>query len=154
MVVPVFPVQMERLVFDETTTNQRQKQMDLLLRFWDGNTNCIVSKYLGPPYFDRATAADLTSMLTDVMDSDDGIPWERLFYVSSDRPNINKSLWRNLNKNLKDKGYKGLLPLIVCTLHTMHNVLGKEQLLMVWEKWQSSWLSTYLPASRYIFVVL
>ena len=32
------------LIFDETTTNQSQKQMDLLLRFIDENTNYIVTK--------------------------------------------------------------------------------------------------------------
>ena len=113
------------LIFDETATNQRQKQMDLL-HFWDKNTNHIVTKYLGLLYFGRATVAGLTSIVTDVMDSDEyDIPWERLFYVSSDGPNINKAVWRNLNKKSKDKGCKGLVPLIVCTLGTMHNAFRK-----------------------------
>ena len=116
------------LLFDETTINQQQQnQVDLLFRFWDENTNCIVTKYLGLLYFGRTTAAtDLTSMLTDVMDSDEyDIPCERLFYVSSDGPNINKAVYRYLNDKLKDKGYKGLVSLIVCTLHTMHYVFRK-----------------------------
>ena len=97
-----------------------------LLHFWDKNTNYIVTKYLGLLYFGRATVADLTSIVTDVMDSDEyDIPWERLFYVSSDGPNINKAVWRNLNKKSKDKGCKGLVPLIVCTLGTMHNAFRK-----------------------------
>ena len=100
--------------------------MDILLRFWDENTNYIVTKYLGSLYFDRATAVDLTSMLTDVMDSEEyDIPWERLFYVSSYGLNINKAVWRNLNKKLSDKRYKGLVLLIVYTLHTMHNAFRK-----------------------------
>ena len=82
-------------------------------------------------YFGRATAADLTNMLVDVMNSDDDIPSKTLFYVSSDGANVKKSLWRNLNEKLKDKGYEGLLSLIACTLHTMHNVLGKQQKLVV-----------------------
>ena len=57
------------LISDKTTTNQRQKQINLLFRFWGENINCIVAKYLGLLYFGRATAADLTNMLTDVMDS-------------------------------------------------------------------------------------
>ena len=87
------------LIFDEATTNQRQKQMDLL-RFWDKNINCIVTKYLGSLYFGRATATDLTSMLTDIMNGDEyDIPWKRLIYVSSDGPNINKAVWINLRNN-------------------------------------------------------
>ena len=34
------------LIFDETKTNHRQKQMDLFLRFWNENTNYIVVKYI------------------------------------------------------------------------------------------------------------
>ena len=58
------------LILDETTTNQRQKEIDLLFRFWDENINYIVTVYLRSLYFGRATAAHLTSTLTDVMDSD------------------------------------------------------------------------------------
>lgn len=68
--------------------------------FWDKNTNYIVTKYLGLLYFGRATEAGLFSMLIDVMYSGEyDIPWERLFYVSSDGPNINKAVWRSLRKN-------------------------------------------------------
>lgn len=58
------------LILDKTTTNQRQKEIDLLFRFWDENINYIVTIYLRSLYFGRATAAHLTCMLTDVMDSD------------------------------------------------------------------------------------
>lgn len=61
------------------------------------------------------------------MESDQyDMPRERLLYGSSDQPNINQDVWRNLKKKLKGKGYKGLLPLIVCTLYTIHNALRKE----------------------------
>ena len=77
-------------------------------------------------------------MLTDVMDSDEyDIPWERLFYVSSDGPNINKVMWRNLKKNERQTIYKGLAALIICTLNILCTMdLGKEQVLMVSEKLQ------------------
>lgn len=61
------------------------------------------------------------------MESDQyDMPRERLLYASSDQPNINQDVWSNLKKKLKGKGYKGLLPLIVCTLYTIHNALRKE----------------------------
>lgn len=94
--------------------------------------------------------ADLTSMLNDVADNDEyDIPWKRLFCLSSDGPNINKGVWRIFNKKLKGKGYKGLAHYMLCTLD-----LGKEQVLVVLEKLQSSWLLTYTAGSKYIFVVL
>lgn len=113
-------------IFDEATTNQKKKQMDLLLRFWNEELNQIVTRYLGSLYFGRATAADLASMLEDIMNSDEyDIPWERLFFLSSDGPNINKAVWRKLNEKIKGKGYKGLVALITCTLHIMHNAFRK-----------------------------
>ena len=76
--------------------------------FWDKNTNHIVTRYLGLLYFGRATAADLTSMLTDVMNSDEyEIPWERLFYISSDGQTLIR-LYREIwTKNWKIKDTKG-----------------------------------------------
>ena len=53
------------------------------------------------------------------------IPWKRPFYVSSDWLNVNKAVLINLNEQFKDKGYKWLLPLIVCTLRTMHSAFSK-----------------------------
>ena len=74
------------LIFDKTTTNQQQKQRDLLVHFWDENG---ITKNLGLFYFGRATVADHTSMLTDVMDTDEyDTSSERLFYELSDGPNI------------------------------------------------------------------
>ena len=90
------------LIFDETTTNQRQKQMDLLLRYWDEKINLVVTKYLRSLNFCRAGATDLASMMLDVIDGDEhDIDWRKLFFLSSDGPNINKAVYRNLNENLK-----------------------------------------------------
>ena len=32
-------------IFDETSTHQNRKQMDILLRFWDKDKNQVVTKY-------------------------------------------------------------------------------------------------------------
>ena len=47
------------------------------------------------------------------------------FFVSSDGHNINKAVWKKLNAKLKEKGYEGLVEVIVCTLHIMHNAFRK-----------------------------
>ena len=88
--------------------------------------NLVVTKYLRSLNFYRAGATDLASMILDVIDGDEhDIDWRKLFFLSSDGPNINKAVYRNLNDNLKERGFEGLAPLIVCSLHTMHNAFRK-----------------------------
>ena len=112
------------LIFDETTTVQNQKQMDLLIRYWDEDLGEVVTSYLGSLFFGRADAKDVTEMiLNELIDYD--LPWMRLFSISVDGPNINKCIYRNLNKSLRDKSCEGLIELITCTLHIVHNAFRK-----------------------------
>ena len=110
------------LMFDETTTEQEKKQMDILLRFWDETLKRVSTKYLTSLFFARGTALDITDMMTNLMENSDyDLPWKKLFDISADGPNINKAIWRELNKKLKEKGFSGLLEFISCTIHTIHN---------------------------------
>ena len=45
---------------------------------------------------------------------------ELLLNLSTDGPNINKSLWTKLNEKLISLGYHGLLPFVACVLHILH----------------------------------
>ena len=47
------------------------------------------------------------------------------FLTQSDGLHINKAVWRELNEEMKKRGYKGLLPFIACTLHIVHNAFHK-----------------------------
>ena len=53
------------------------------------------------------------------------LPWGRLFNISTDGPNINKSIWKLLNEELCSNYFNGLLPFISCTLHTVNNAFRK-----------------------------
>ena len=74
--------------------------------------------------FARTSAQHITELLMSINDDFD-LPWERFFNLSSDGPNINLATWRILNEELKKSSHAGLLPLIVCTLHTMHTAFQK-----------------------------
>ena len=50
------------------------------------------------------------------------LPLGKLFNISSDGPNINKTVWREINDTLK-KGFSGLIPQTTCCLHIVHNAL-------------------------------
>ncbi|XP_047132571.1 uncharacterized protein LOC124811258 isoform X3 [Hydra vulgaris] len=114
------------LMFDETTTSQQRKQMDLLCRFWSEDENQVVTKYLTSLFFGRATAEDVKTMLADLRHNERFyLPWDRLFNISADGPNINKAIWRLIIADLHSNGFNGLLPFVSCTLHTVHNAFRK-----------------------------
>ena len=111
------------VMFDETTMALVKKQMDLLLTYWDEDAEEVVTKDLDSLFFGRATAVDIVNMFCKIHDDDEfhDLPWEKLFSISSDGLNINKAIWQEFNAKLKALGYKGLINLITCTLHVIHN---------------------------------
>ena len=50
---------------------------------------------------------------------------DKLFNISSDGPNINKTVWREINDALKKKGLSGLIAQIICCLRIVHNGFRK-----------------------------
>ena len=53
------------------------------------------------------------------------LPWEKFCDVSSDGPHINKKLWCLINSELLKEGKHGLMPLLVCNIHIIHNGFKK-----------------------------
>ena len=82
--------------------------MDLLLTYWDENAEEVVTKYLDSLFFGRAIAVDIVNMFCKIHDGAEfhGLPWEKLFHISSDGLNINKAIWQEFNVKLKALGYK------------------------------------------------
>ena len=87
------------IIFDETTTEEKIKQVDILVRYWDEEKHLVVTKYLRSLTFCCATAVDITKMFTDLQDKNIyDLLWARLFNISADRPKINKATWGTLNE--------------------------------------------------------
>ena len=83
------------IMFDETTTVQKIKQMDVLVRYWSTAENKVITRYLLSFFFARALADTLVKLFTELIDDDSyGIPWHRFFNTSSDGPHINKVVAR------------------------------------------------------------
>ena len=115
-----------KIMFDETTTEQKIKQMDISVQYWDEEKHLVVTKYLGSLTFCRATAVDITKMFTDLQDNKIyDLPRARLFKSSANGPNISNGIWRNLNEELQAGNHKGLIEFINCTRHTVCNVFRK-----------------------------
>ena len=107
-------------MFDETTTNQGKKQMDLLLHFFSESQTVVVTKYIASFLFGHATGEDLCKHFKNFISNKKfNIPWNRLVSLSSDGPAINA-----INKNLY-KLLSPLLPFVPCTLHIAHKAFFK-----------------------------
>ena len=79
-------------IFDETTANQNRKQLDVLIRYWSNESNQLVSKYLTFVFFGRASGIGTSLNILQAV-QETGLPLDELFNVSSDGPNINKTVW-------------------------------------------------------------
>ena len=74
-------------------------------------------------FFARTKAASVTKKILDFHDNNMfncGI----IFAIFHEM-NINKVIWRELDGGLKERGYKGLIEFINCTLHVMHDGFRK-----------------------------
>ena len=66
------------LLFDETTTLQTRKQMDILIRYWSEKDNLVVTKYVTSFFFKRAPADTVVHLFVEeLMDNENfKIPWD------------------------------------------------------------------------------
>ena len=105
------------LLFDETTTVQNKKQMDVLVRFWSEDNQKIETRCIESFFSGRAPADTIVNYLEKMMLGNSKDIWNRLYNISSDGPAINKKIHRVLDSSLKSGGHKGLIPFLGCTLH-------------------------------------
>ena len=81
--------------FDETTTVQVRKQMDMTLRCWSPTHNEVWVAYYTSLFFGHAEGAKVASRMFSQM-KDDGIPMGKLIALARDDPNVNKTILNEL----------------------------------------------------------
>lgn len=103
--------------FDESLNKVTKKQqMDMNVRFWDSNSNMVVTRYLTSEFLGRSRALDLLEAFKKGIDR---LPLEKILQVSMDGPNVNWAFLRELNLDMKEHSSK-LLELGSCGLHIVH----------------------------------
>ena len=112
--------------FDETTTSQVKKQMDLTLRYWSPTHNKVWVTFYTSLFFGHAEGDKVASKMFDqlIMDS---IPVNRLITLARDGPNVNKTIMRKMQDLIKEEHpeFGGFVNLGSCVLHIVHNAFGK-----------------------------
>ena len=110
------------LHFDETVTNQSQKQLDILIRYFSATSQKVKVRFVyallfGHAYADRVVS-EMEFLLTNLK-----LPLAKLLAISSDGPNVNKSIKNKLYILVKQErtDRSGLVHTGFCVLHVIHN---------------------------------
>ena len=88
------------LHFDETTTSQIKKQLDILVRYYSDNHNEVKVRFLKAAVFGHAYAASVANELSETLQKF-SLPLKYLLSLSSDGPNVNKAIKTIINSKLK-----------------------------------------------------
>ena len=100
----------------------QNKQMDFIIRYWNGNTNKVAVRYLGSEFLGHVTAVDL---LTHFKQGISQLDPKRLLQVSMDGPNVNWKFYTDLTKERNSEELPQLLNIGSCGLHIVHGGLQK-----------------------------
>ena len=111
--------------FDETSTTQVKKQMDLTLRYWSPTHNEVWVNFYTSLFFGHAEG-EVADCIFQTMVKDD-LPIAKLCTLVRDGPNVNKTTFRKLEGAIKEDNpnFKGFIDLGSCVLHNFHNAFGK-----------------------------
>lgn len=112
------------LCFDEATTAQNKKQLDIILRYWSPKYNRINVGYITSLFFGHAVAEDIAKGIVKVL-TDEKIPLNKILMLSMDGPNVNLSVAKILNLELTKSGFADLVDIGTCSLHKVHNCFHK-----------------------------
>ena len=81
------------LMYNETTTKQVRKQTDILYRFWLETKEKVVAHFLKALSFGHAKGVDVAHIISNIIfDEEFKFPADYLFNLSSDGPNVNKTI--------------------------------------------------------------
>ena len=112
--------------FDETTSTQVKKQMDLTLRYWSPTHEEVWITYYTSLFFGHAEGEKVAVKMYEQLVSD-GIPVAKLVTLVRDGPNVSKTIFRKMDELTRHDNpeFTGLVDLGSCSIHTIHNAFGK-----------------------------
>ena len=104
------------LLFDESLNKKvQQKQLDIYLRFWNGNE--VQSRYFTSIFMGHARAVDIEEDLKKGIES---LQKANLLQLSMDGPNVNWKVFEDLQSDIQLENGKNLLNVGSCGLHVIH----------------------------------
>lgn len=106
--------------YDETTQAQIKKQLNIQIRYWSKMRNEVCVRFYKALMFGHAEGATVAGRMMETL-QEDGVKLQNLSCLSSDGPNVNKTIWMHVQKELTDAGHNGLIQIGSCNIHVVHN---------------------------------
>ncbi len=106
------------LIFDEQTNNQTKKQLDMLLRYWSNDKQCVVNRFYKSVRLGHAYAKTVGDIIIELF-ATDGLDLSKLVMLERDNPNINIELENLINMEMKKQG-GCLLKIGSYNIHILH----------------------------------
>ena len=100
------------------------KQIDLHFRFWSEEQNEVVRRFYTALMFGHAEGAKVPAAMVDKLE-EDKVNLSSILTLSSDGPNVNKTIFRAVNTSLKGAGNPEMINIGTCNLHVVHNSFCK-----------------------------
>jgi hypothetical protein len=119
--VPYFTI-----YFDETTTKQVKKQLDIYVGYWSDVYEQVVIVYIQSAFLGHATAQHLEQVILEFL-SENSLHQCNLLHFSMDGPSVNHAFLRKITTEFQNS-CKDALPLVelgTCSLHPVHTAVRK-----------------------------
>ena len=137
--------------FDETTTAQVKKQMDLTPCYWSPTHNEVIVTFYTSLFFGHAEADKVVSRMIEQF-HEDNISVDKLVILVRDGPNVNKAIMTEIEQTIKDEHpeFEDLLILEAVFCMSYITVLVKNLKCMA--KTSISYAWTFMPSSSTVQV--
>jgi hypothetical protein len=112
------------LIFDETTNAAGKKELQTSVRYWSKEREEVVFNHLESFYMGHAAGMDIKSNLLKAIDNKN-LPLSKLLMLGTDGPNVNKTVFRLVNEEVKRDRGDSLLNIGTCNIHIVLNAFLK-----------------------------
>lgn len=114
------------LHFDETSTMQVKRQMDLTFPYWSLRHSEVWINFYTSLFLGHAEGEKVANRIFQTMLKDD-LPITKLCTLLTDDPNVNKTIVKKLEGAIKNDNpdFSGFIDLESCVLHNVHNAFAK-----------------------------
>lgn len=110
--------------FDETTTKQIKKQLDIYISYWSKSSEQVVTYYCESFFLGHAGASKILEVVLKFL-SENNLNIDKLIQCSMDGPNVNLRFIKDLNLHLDTLKLRPIIDIGPCSLHIVHNAVKK-----------------------------